>query len=460
MKLKFKNRIAFFNTLAAATSTLIVFVAVYFVVFLTAYKHLDDDIRNEQEEVFKNIQIKDGHVSMRKSAEWDEKEHAEVEMNPTFIQITDRTGELVFLSANMKNKYLPFNPSLKKTLFFNNQFECKQIRQGQFPIFNQDGLAIAQLSVGISRAESALVLNNLFLTLLIAFPLLSLIFFWASSFAAAQGIAPIHRLIEAAREIDDQNIGTRLPLPPRHDEIYLLATTINELLLRIDTSFQREKQITADISHELRSPLAGIRGNLEVLLRKRREPEQYELKIEQVLHETDRMNKLLEQLLQLSRMETGNIKPNTEQIALRRFCTSLLEKWETLLAEHQLTVELTIPNETPILADSNLLEVILGNLLSNSLKYGSKGTTLSISWNEPTATIAFADRGQGIPPEHLPHIFDRFYRADVSRNTKIPGTGLGLSIAKKMADLQGIQLSVQSEEGRGTTFFMQFPFKL
>jgi hypothetical protein len=123
MKLKFKNRIAFFNTLAAATSTLIVFVAVYFVVFLTAYKHLDDDIRNEQEEVFKNIQIKDGHVSMRKSAEWDEKEHAEVEMNPTFIQITDRTGELVFLSANMKNKYLPFNPSLKKTLFFNNQFE-------------------------------------------------------------------------------------------------------------------------------------------------------------------------------------------------------------------------------------------------------------------------------------------------------------------------------------------------
>ena len=239
-----------------------------------------------------------------------------------------------------------------------------------------------------------------------------------------------------------------------------VTTTINELLLRIDTSFQREKQITADISHELRSPLAGIRGNLEVLLRKRREPEQYELKIEQVLHETDRMNKLLEQLLQLSRIETGNIKPNTEQIALRRFCTSLLEKWETLLAEHQLTVELTIPNETPILADSNLLEVILGNLLSNSLKYGSKGTTLSISWNEPTATLAFADRGQGIPPEHLLHIFDRFYRADVSRNTKIPGTGLGLSIAKKMADLQGIQLSVQSEEGRGTTFFMQFPFKL
>jgi signal transduction histidine kinase len=237
-----------------------------------------------------------------------------------------------------------------------------------------------------------------------------------------------------------------------------LATTINELLARIEHSLQREKQITADISHELRSPLAGIRGNLEVLLRKRREPEQYELKIEQVLGETDRMNKLLEQLLQLSRIETGNIKPNTEQIELRRFCTSFLEKWEPLIAEKPLTVEMTIPNETTVLADSNLLEVILGNLLSNSLKYGSDGTILSISWNEPTATLAFADSGQGIPPEHLPHIFDRFYRIDASRNTKIPGTGLGLSIAKKMADLQGIRLSVQSETGRGTTFFMQFPF--
>ena len=459
MKLKFKNRIAFFNTLAAATSTLLVFVAAYSVVFLTAYKHLDDDIRKEQEEVAKNIEIKDGHVSMRQSSEWDEKEHQEVDMNPTFIQITDRAGVLIFLSANMKNKHLPFNPSLKTDQFFNNQFDGKKIRQGQFPIFDQDGLALAQLSVGISRAESALVLHNLFLTLLIAFPLLSLIFYWASSFAAGQGIAPIHQLIDAANKTDDQNMGIRLPLPPRRDEIYLLATTINALLQRIEHSLQREKQITADISHELRTPLAGIRGNLEVLLRKRREPEQYELKIEQVLRETDRMNKLLEQLLQLSRIETGHIKPNTEQIKLQPFCTSFLKKWETLLAEKDLHVELVIPIEATILADASLLEIILGNLLSNTLKYSSKGSTLGISWNEATHTLAFADSGQGIPSEHLPHIFDRFYRADASRNTKIPGTGLGLSISKKMADLQGIQLTVQSEAGRGTTFFMQLKAK-
>ncbi len=457
MKLKFKNRIAVFNTLAAATSTLLVFVAVYAVVYLTAYKHLDDDIRKEKEEVYKNIDVREGQVSMRKSAEWDEKEHEEVEMNPTFLQITDRKGALVFLSANMKNKYFPFNHGLKKDQYFNNRFENKPIRQGQFPILNKDGQAIGQLSVGISRAESALVLHNLLLTLLISFPLLTLIFYWASSFAAAQGIAPIHRLIEAANGIEQHNLGARLPLPPRLDEIYLLATTINELLFRIDTSFQREKQITADISHELRTPLAGIRGTLEVLLRKRRAPEQYEQKIDQVLQETDRLNKLLEQLLQLSRLEAGNIQPNQEAIELNPFLHAYLEKWEVLLNGKNLHVKTEIPHNAVVLTDGSLLEIILGNLLSNAIKYGSENEAIRLSWDTNTRILAIADKGPGISPEYLPHLFDRFYRADASRNTKIPGTGLGLSIAKKMADLQGIRLTVQSEEGEGTTFSLQVP---
>ena len=457
MKLKFKNRIAFFNTLAAATSTLLVFVAVYFVVYFTAYKHLDDDIRKEKEEISKNIEVWDGKVMVRKSAEWDEKEHEEVEVNPTFVQITDRAGNLIYLSANLKSKRLPFSPSLKKDYFFNNQFDRNQIRQGQFPIFNSAGLAIGQLSIGISRAESALVLHNLLLTLCIAFPLLSLIFYWASSFAAEQGIAPIHQLIDAANQIDDKNMDARLPLPPRRDEIYLLATTINELLNRIDTSFQREKQITADISHELRTPLTGIRGTLEVLLRKRREPEQYEQKLEQVLQETDRMNKLLEQLLQLARIEAGSIQSNTIQIELQPFLQVLLDKWRPMLAEKEMVIALNVSPKTNISADANLLELMLSNLLSNAMKYGSSGARLDITWEQDTKTLSFTDYGPGIPTAFLPHLFDRFYRTDTSRNAKIPGTGLGLAIAKKMADLQGIQLSVASEEGRGTTFFLQFP---
>lgn len=456
MKLKFKNRIAYFNTVAASFSTLLVFAAVYLVVYLTAYKHLDDDIQKEKADVFKNIELEGDLIFMHKSPEMDEKEHNRVEVNPTFLQITNKSGALVFQSANMKTAQLKFNKLLEQEAFLDAQFNDEQIRLGQFPILNDFGEVVGHLSVGVSQVESALVLKNLRLTLLIAFPFLALIFYGASSFAAARGIAPIHQLIQTANKIDDHSIGMRLPLPPRRDEIYKLATTINELLHRVENSLKREKQITADISHELRTPLAGIRGTLEVLLRKQREPEQYEQKIEQVLLETDRMNRMLEQLLQLSRLESGNISPNKEPVDLQRFMLNFLEKWQPVLEEKHMRIGLNIPAETILTTDAGLLELIIGNLLSNALKYGSAGGRIELSWDAASKTLTLTDDGPGIAAEHLPYIFDRFYRTDASRNTKIPGTGLGLSIAKKLADLQGINLRVESEDGKGTRFLMGF----
>lgn len=456
MKLKFKNRIALFNTIAAATSTLLVFVAVYLVVYLTAYRHLDNDIRKEKAEVFKHIYTQGDLILVRHNSEWDEKEHKEVEVNPTFLQITDKNGALVFHSANLKDAHLEIETPVAQAFFFNNDFNGEHIRQGQFPILNTAGQNVGQLSVGVSQAESALVLSNLRLTLLLAFPLLGLIFYWASSFAAAQGIAPIHQLIQVAAAIDDHNIEKRLPLPPRRDEIHTLATTINELLNRIERSLKREKQITADISHELRTPLTGIRGTLEVLLRKRREPEQYEQKIEYVLRETDRLNKLLDQLLQLARLEAGNVQVVPEPLDLHQFFTHFLNKWEPMLDEKQVVVDLKVPEQSRIAADANLLEMVLGNLLSNALKYGQSDLKITISWNKDTQTLCFKDNGPGIAPEQLPYIFDRFYRTDASRNAQIQGMGLGLSIVKKLADLQGITLQVQSELDAGTAFFMAF----
>lgn len=456
MKLKFKKRIAFFNTIAAAASTFLVFVAVYFVVFQTARKHLDDDIRKEKTDVFKYLKVENSRILMKNNPEDDEKEHARVEVNPTFLQITDASGELVFQSANLKKSHLKFDKSQDGTLFFDNEFNGERIRQGQFPVLDKNGQFLGHLNVGVSQVESALVLRNLGLTLVLAFPFLTLIFYLASSFAAERGIAPIHQLIQAAEKIDDKNIATRLPMPPRRDEIHQLATTINELLNRIEGSLHREKQITADISHELRTPLAGIRGTLEVLLRKRREPEQYETKLEQVLLETDRMNRLLEQLLQLARIESGNIKPMTEQVDLQAFMHYFLEKWQPVLDEKQVKVELKISPRTMVAADANLFEIIVGNLLSNAVKYGPPGSKIEISWDENARTLLLKDQGPGILPEHLPHIFDRFYRTDESRNAKIPGTGLGLSIAKKLAELQGHNLLAESKEGQGSTFFIQF----
>ena len=457
MRLKFKNRIAFFNTLAAAISTLLVFAVVYGVVYFTAYQHLDEDIRKEKEAVFSALDVKGGHVEIKHDTEWEEREHNQVEVNPTFIQITDGSAAKVFQSENLKGWSMILHPTRNSPVFFDSRINAERIRQGQFPIQDNSGAIVGHLSIGVSQVESALVLQNLLLTLLIIFPIMSLLFFGVSSLAASKSIAPIHQLIEAAQCMDEQTINTRLPLPARHDEIYKLAATINELLARIEKSITREKQISADISHELRTPLTGIRGTLEVLLRKRRVPEQYEQKLELVLQETDRMNKILEQLLQLSRLEAGAVQPQKELVDLKPFFEKLLEKWQPLLDEKQTVATLLMQHGQHIMLDTNLFEMILANLLSNALKYGrASGGKIVIEWHPDSQTLTIQDNGPGIPVDQVPYIFDRFYRSDASRSTHVPGTGLGLSIAKKLAELQNIHLSVESTTNKGTCFKLQF----
>lgn len=456
MNVKFKVRIALVNTLVAALSTLLVFVVVYFVVMLTSYHHLDSDIRTEKEEVFENLKWQGDSLVVNLMQEWQEKEHHQTEVNPTFLQVNDKAGQVVFRSANLGEEQLHFDNSLKTDKFFDFIFKGKQIRQGQFPIISQRGQLAGHLNVAISQVESALVLKNLRITLFFAFLFLVLIFYFGTSLAAARSIAPIQQLIQGARQINDQNISTRLPLPPHQDELFQLATTINELLTRIEHSIQREKQVTADISHELRSPLAGIRGTLEVLLRKKRAPEHYEQKLEQVIQEADKMNRMLDQLLQLAKIESGYLQPRKEPISLAAFFENIQQKWAPLLEENQVVLHINIDKNARVATDTSLLELIIGNLISNALKYSTIGGFIGCTWDSHQRILSIKDKGPGIPEENLPYIFDRFYRIDTSRNTRIPGSGLGLSIAKKLADIQGIDLTVQSREGEGTTFYLQF----
>lgn len=458
MRPAFKNRIALFNTLAAAGVTLIVFIVVYGVVFLTSYHHLDQDIRDEKEEVFNNLLFRGDSILINRMPEWDEKEHQQVEVNPTFLQIVNTHGRLIFRSANLQSDYFLFDSALEQAEFRNSRINGKRIRLGQFPIRNTDGRIIGQLSIAVSQEESAIVLNNLLIALLIAFPVLLLVLYLATSLAAAKGIAPVHRLIRTASSIDDKNIHLRLPLPPHRDEIYQLAATINELLQRIENGLIREKQFTADASHELRTPLSAIRGTLEVLLRRQREPAYYEQKIGQVIREVDRMHYLLDQLLQLARLEAGSISITREPVDLLPFFSNLAEAWNLRLAEKQMQLYFQIPPDTSVVTDSSLLKIIVDNLIGNALKYGRTGGQIHCFWDPDAASLTIADDGPGIPAAHLPYLFDRFYRTDDSRNSRIQGAGLGLAIVKKLTNLLNLTIQADSQEGEGTRFTIYFPF--
>lgn len=456
MILIFKNRIALFNTLAVALTTILVFVAIFFVVYNTAYSHLDDDILAEKEEVINNLFWLNDSLIINKMPEWEEAEHSQVEVNPTFLQINNRNGKVIFRSLNLpENQMLEQIPDSSIT-YYNGEIDNQLIRLGQFPIKNDNNVPIGKLTIAVSREESHNVLINLIWVLVLSFPFVLLVQFFASSFAASRAIKPVHQLIHSASAIDDSNIGTRLKMPIHKDELYELTQTINDLLERIEKSMLQQKQFTSDASHEIRTPLSAIRGTLEVLIRRKRTPEIYEQKISETIEMVDRLDILLEQLLQLARIDSGKTNARTEPIRLHSVISNVLQKWEAQASVKNISVYTRLPEDLVVQGDKFFLEVMIGNLVDNAIKYGKENGRILIGWDHKIQTLSIEDNGIGISSTQLPHIFNRFYQADESRNSAVKGSGLGLSIVQKLARLQNLSIEVSSIEGEGTTFFIHF----
>ena len=458
MTLKFKNRIALFNTLAVAITTAMVFVVIYFVVNITAYNHLDDDILTEKEEVNSSLFWINDSIIINKMPEWDEAEHKNVEVSPTFLQIIDSKGRVVFHSANLLKDMFPYNPGNKKDFFFNGEINGQSIRLGQFPVINDSGKIIGQLTIAVSLEESSIILNNLIWVLLISFPLMLLVQFIASSLAASKAIKPVHQLIQTTSGISHSNLSTRLALPEHKDELFELTKTINELLARIEKSLQQQKQFTSDASHEIRTPLSAIRGTLEVLIRKQRDPKLYEEKITSVIEQVDRLDALLDQLLQLARIESGITSVKKETIYLSSILSAIHERWSEAAKLSNISINLQVATKAVVTGDKLFVELMLNNLVSNAIKYGRDNGNVFISWNEEAKTLSVKDDGQGISENDLPNIFNRFYRVDESRSSEVKGNGLGLSIVKELAEIQQITLNAKSEPGIGSIFTLQFPY--
>lgn len=457
MNLKFKNRIALFNTLAVAITTALVFWVIYIVVSKTAYAHLDNDILVEKEEVFTNLGWRGDSIIINKMPEWDEAEHSKVEVNPTFLQIVDNNRKVIFHSTNLLKDQFLFNPDNTQETFYSSDISGQKIRLGQFPIKNEKNKIIGQLTIAISQQESYTILNNLILLLLFSYPLMLIIQFIASSLAASKAIEPVNQLIKTASGISDSNISTRLPIPDRKDELHQLTTTINELLSRIEASMVQQKQFTSDASHEIRTPLASIRGTLEVLIRKPRETGMYEQKITDIIKQVDRLDGLLDQLLQLARIESGAALIKKEIVVLSTIISIMQKKWQEAADIKKINFQIQVENDIRVTGDKFYIELILDNLINNAIKYGKENGHVIITWNPVAQSLNITDDGEGIAKENLPHIFNRFYRTDESRSSAVKGSGLGLSIAKKLADLHHITLSVDSTLGSGSTFTLQFP---
>ncbi|MDH3999004.1 MAG: ATP-binding protein, partial [Desulfuromonadales bacterium] len=280
---------------------------------------------------------------------------------------------------------------------------------------------------------------------------------------AERTISPIIEVTEAAQNINADNLSRRLPLNNYRDELSQMVSCLNQMLDRLDKSFRRVRQFSGDASHELRTPLTILRGETEVTMRWAKTPEEFRDMLRSNMEEIDRMERIIESLLTLTKSEVGELTLEMKPLSLSDLIQELYLQSQILADPKKLPVELVlnVDEEVLIHGDELRLRQMFLNLISNGIKYSKeqKKLIISLSMAEGFAQVDIADTGIGISSEHLPHIFDRFYRVDKARNRMDGGTGLGLSIVKWIVEAHGGAISVESQVGRGSTFSVRLPLE-
>ena len=431
---------------------------VYFTLSRSLYGALDDALVLSAEHISASLREDDGSLLMPLVAanapdlvEFD----AFIQRGLTLI-VFSPTGELLQAVGPFRREPFPIPLSPAQT-----RPQTRIDRNGNDPIRVYD-LPISDRgqTVGWVQTMQSLVsvedaLDRLRTALFIGSSLLSLLAGVAGYFLAGRALAPIDEITNTARRISTAELSARLNLPDTGDEVSRLAATFDEMLARIETGFDRERRFTADASHELRTPLTAMKTILEMVGTGERSAAEYRLALDDLAEETDRLHALVQELLQLARGEGGG-ELQREEIDLTLLLADVADSLRPLMQSKGIDLRSDLPATLTISGDTDQLIRLFVNLLDNALHYTEKGTiSLSAQETEGYARIDIADTGIGISPEHLPHIFERFYRVESARSSR--GTGLGLSIARQIVQAHGGRLTAQSEVGQGTTFSVYLP---
>ncbi len=265
-------------------------------------------------------------------------------------------------------------------------------------------------------------------------------------------LRPVRRIVDTTRSITAEDLSLRVDDLGDRDEVGQLARTINEMIARLESSFRQVQRFSGDASHEMNTPLAVMKGELEVALRKERTPGEYRRVLGRLLDEVNRLSGIVDDLLFLSRVDAKTVERTAEEVSLDRIVLEAFEETSRLANDRGVAVRLEKIDEIEVPGDASLFKRMVANLLDNAVKYTPRGegVSVSLSGREEKATLVIEDNGAGIDEKDIPRIFDRFYRADPSRSKRTGGVGLGLSIVREIADLYDLDVRVESGEQQGT----------
>ena len=386
------------------------------------------------------------------------------------IQQRNPQGEPTCISENLGDLRFPLNRrALRQLSQGDTYYETFTSETGERyrvmtrPLYDDDNRRLVDvLQVGENLEANDTALALLLWKRIIYTPLLILMLSGCGWFLAGRALLPLQRITDDIRKITVENLNLRLPVGKNPNELTDLSISFNETLERLANSFSRIKQFTGDASHELRTPLAILKGETEVSLRWAKGEEELRQTLASNLEEIERMEKITEGLLHLAKSESGEFHLNLSVFSLNDLLQDLYIHSKTLSDPKKIEtiLQLQVDHEVFIRADQMHLHRALLNFITNAIKYTPQGglVTIALALNdEQEARIHVSDTGMGIPAEHLPHIFERFYRVDEARNRNIGGTGLGLSIVKSIIDAHHGRIRVLSTPGHGSEFIVYLP---
>jgi heavy metal sensor kinase len=278
---------------------------------------------------------------------------------------------------------------------------------------------------------------------------------------ARKALAPVEHLHRMTARITADQLDRRLPVANANDELGRLAQTINDMIARLERSFAEVRRFTADASHELRTPLTALRTEVEVALSKPAEAADHHNLLGSILEECERLTRLTEQLLALAREDTRMTQQAYQPLDLAVLVRGVSETMRPLAEAKGLRLRQQNVGALTMRGDEARLRQVFYNLLDNAIKYSPEGGEIDLRLERrgADAAVVLRDTGIGIPAEHLPHVFERFYRVDKARSRAEGGTGLGLSIAHSIVTAHGGRIDLDSASGRGTVCTVTLPLE-
>ncbi len=315
------------------------------------------------------------------------------------------------------------------------------------------------VQVGISLKKMFTTLKSFLIILLVSAPLLLVVSVVGGYFILTEALRPVQTVVRTARKITTEDLSHRIDPKNRKDEIGQLITTFNQMISRLERSVQQLKQFSSDASHDLKTPLTVIRGEIDIALRKERTPKEYKKTLVSVQEEAKKLEGVIENLMFLSRIDARDGNSQMQPVPLDETLLNVYEKTALLANKKGIYYLIDEIDSASIMGDGILLNRLFMNVLDNAIKYTPAGgkVKIALATGNGHALFTVSDTGVGIPAESLPYIFDRFYRVDESRTQRPEGSGLGLSIVKKIADIHHAQVEVQSVLHQGTTVRIAFP---